>query len=79
MTATIPPTTTVAARAVEQRLQAVGLRVLLATDGTLSKRIAEAHGQAVPFQIVIGAREAAAVGLVDHRHQLAGHRRGAEP
>jgi threonyl-tRNA synthetase len=49
-----------AARALERRLSLGPLRCHVEEDETLSKRIAWAHAHQVPYQIVIGAREAAA-------------------
>jgi threonyl-tRNA synthetase len=49
-----------AARAVERELRRAGLRVAVDGEETLAKRIARAHAQAIPFQAVVGAREAAA-------------------
>jgi threonyl-tRNA synthetase len=48
-----------AARAVAGRLAAAGLRVEVDADESLARRIAAAHARAVPFQVVVGAREAA--------------------
>jgi threonyl-tRNA synthetase len=49
-----------AARALASALAASGLRAEVQADDTLARRIAVAHTQAVPFQVVIGAREAVA-------------------
>jgi threonyl-tRNA synthetase len=48
------------ARALLSQLAARGLRAELDEDESLSKRIARAHAQAIPFQLVLGARELAA-------------------
>jgi threonyl-tRNA synthetase len=50
---------TEAARALERDLQAADLRCASMTEDSLSKRIALAHDRAIPFQAIIGAREAA--------------------
>jgi threonyl-tRNA synthetase len=48
-----------AADALKAQLEQRGLRVQLSDDDTLAKRIAQAHAEAVPFQLVLGAREVA--------------------
>jgi threonyl-tRNA synthetase len=52
-----------AAQALVGRLRAAGLRAQIDGDGTLSRRIAQAHAQAVPHQAVLGPREAAAASV----------------
>jgi threonyl-tRNA synthetase len=64
--AELPP-----ARALGDRLAAAGLRVALMTEASLGKRIAVAHAQAIPLQVVIGPREAAA-GVVTLRARVVG-------
>lgn len=49
-----------AANALAAELRAAGLRPAVAADESLSRRIAEAHAHAIPFQLVLGAREVAA-------------------
>jgi len=49
-----------AARSLTNQLAQLGIRFDLEVSGSLSRRIAEAHAQAVPCVAVIGAREAAA-------------------
>lgn len=46
-------------RALEQDLRASGVRCATMTEDSLSKRIALAHDRAIPFQAIVGAREAA--------------------
>ncbi len=48
-----------AAHALEKDLRAHGLRCWQMTEDSLSKRIAFAHGRAIPFQAVLGGREVA--------------------
>jgi threonyl-tRNA synthetase len=48
-----------AARDLEAKLGGAGLRCQIEEDETLSRRIAWAHAQQVPYQAVIGPREAA--------------------
>jgi threonyl-tRNA synthetase len=52
-------------------LAASGLRAQLSVEESLARRVAEAHAQAVPYVVVIGAREAAAdsVSLRQHNAQ----------
>ena len=59
-----------AAEAFRSRLSASGLRSALRLDESLSRRIAQAHAQAVPYVVVIGAREAAA-GTISLRERAA--------
>ena len=49
-----------AAETFRSQLAAGGLRAQLSTEESLSRRVAEAHANAVPYVVVIGAREAAA-------------------
>jgi threonyl-tRNA synthetase len=59
-----------AVAALAARLAAAGLRCEQLVDESLSKRIALAHAQAIPFQLVVGPREAAA-GTVTLRERRA--------
>jgi threonyl-tRNA synthetase len=65
----VSPAELPAARALADRLAAAGLRASLMPEESLGKRIAVAHAQAIPFQAVIGPREAAA-GAVTLRTRL---------
>ena len=49
-----------AAHALRARLAEVGVRARVDVDESLAKRIALVHGDAIPFVIVVGAREVAA-------------------
>lgn len=46
------------ARALEAKLARRGLRAHVDADDTLARRIAAAHAQAIPYQLVLGRREA---------------------
>jgi threonyl-tRNA synthetase len=48
------------ARRVKEELDARGIRAEALREGSLPKRIAEAHARAVPFQLVLGPREVSA-------------------
>jgi threonyl-tRNA synthetase len=48
-----------AALALKLQLEQCGLRVELRAEDTLARRIAQAHADGVPFQLVLGARELA--------------------
>jgi threonyl-tRNA synthetase len=56
----VSPAELPAARAFADQLATAGLRAQLMPDESLGKRIAVAHAHAIPFQVVVGAREAAA-------------------
>jgi threonyl-tRNA synthetase len=49
-----------AARTLKEELSLRGIRAEVVHEGSLSKRIAEAHARSVPFQLVLGPREVAA-------------------